>query len=219
MPVLKTVRDACKPHPMALNYAMGEQVENLLDVIRQEGDGSEFFRKNYVTRGMSSLLQTGLRRLAGKSDQAVCHLVQAMGGGKTHLMIALGLLAANDDLRSQEVPELAQEAPFADARVVALTGRIQYEEYIWGEIASQLGKKEAFSDYWKDGADAPDQVAWKQLIGDEPTLILLDELAPYFDYAVDEESRRWQSCPGDNVCAVYAAVCGFGAAALFCCSF
>ncbi len=187
MPVLKTVRDACKPHPMALNYAMAEQVENLLDVIKEEGDGSEFFRKNYLTRGMNSLLQTGLRRLAGKSDQAVCHLVQAMGGGKTHLMIALGLLAGNDDLRSQEVPELAEEAPFANARVVALTGRIQYKEYIWGEIASQLGKKEAFSDYWKDGADAPDQVAWKQLIGDEPTLILLDELAPYFDYAVTKK--------------------------------
>ena len=65
---------------MALDYAMAEQVENLLDVMKEEGDGSAFFKKNYLTRGMNSLLQTGLRRLAGKSDQAVCHLVQAMGG-------------------------------------------------------------------------------------------------------------------------------------------
>ena len=168
--MLKTVREACEPHPMALDYAMAEQVENLLDVIKEEGDGSEFFRKNYLTRGMNSLLQTGLRRLAGKSDQAVCHLVQAMGGGKTHLMIALGLLSGNDDLRAREVPELDKEAPFANAHVVALTGRIKYREYIWGEIANQLGKKETFSAYWKDGADAPDQMAWKRLIGDEPTL-------------------------------------------------
>lgn len=185
--MLKTVRDACEPHPMALNYAMAEQVENLLAVIEDEGDGSEFFRKNYLTRGMNSLLQTGLRRLAGKSDQAVCHLVQAMGGGKTHLMIALGLLAGNDSLRSTEVPQLDREAPFANARVVALTGRIQYKEYVWGEIANQLGKQEEFSAYWKNGADAPDQTAWKRLIGDEPTLILLDELAPYFDYAVTKK--------------------------------
>ena len=31
--MLRTVKDACKLHPMALDYAMGEQIENLSDVI------------------------------------------------------------------------------------------------------------------------------------------------------------------------------------------
>ena len=32
--------------------------------------------------------------------------------------------------------------------------------------------------FWKDGAKAPSEPDWIDLIGDEPTLILLDELPP-----------------------------------------
>ena len=31
--MLQTVKDTCQIHPMALDYAMGEQIENLADVI------------------------------------------------------------------------------------------------------------------------------------------------------------------------------------------
>jgi hypothetical protein len=41
-----------------------------------------------------------------------------------------------------------------------------------------------FLPYWQNGAVAPDHNAWKTLIGNEPTLILLDELPPYFDNAI-----------------------------------
>jgi hypothetical protein len=91
--MLKTVRDACQLHPMALDYTMTDAIENLADLISDEGDGNAFFEKNYITRGMEELFQEGLLRLGGKSGQAVFELAQAMGGGKTHLMIALGLLA------------------------------------------------------------------------------------------------------------------------------
>jgi hypothetical protein len=108
---------------MALNYTAKDQIENLLDLINQEEDGATFFQKNYITSGMATLFQLGLKRLAGLSDQAVCHLVQAMGGGKTHMMIALGLLARDCTLRQQFIPALDAAAPFADARVVAFNGR------------------------------------------------------------------------------------------------
>lgn len=93
--MLLTVKDACELHPMVLEYSMSEQVENLSDVIiATSSNAREFFEKNYVvTKGMETLLNQGLRRLGGKSDQAVFELKQAMGGGKTHSMIALGLLA------------------------------------------------------------------------------------------------------------------------------
>ena len=100
--MLTTVKDACELHPMALNYALSEQVENLSDVIdRTEKEAKEFFDKNYVTKGMEILLSQGLKRLAGLSAQAVFELKQAMGGGKTHTMIAYGLLARNSALRSR----------------------------------------------------------------------------------------------------------------------
>ena len=183
--MLLTVKDACELHPMALDYAMGDQVENLSDVISATPVlAREFFAKNYVTKGMETLLNQGLRRLAGKSGQAVFELKQAMGGGKTHSMIALGLLARDSALRSEVVPDIAQDATFGDAKVVVINGRDGFEKtFVWGEIANQLGKSAEFSQFWRDGAKAPSKQDWIDLIGDKPTLILLDELPPYFDYA------------------------------------
>src|ERR1017187_6680344 len=89
--MLLTVKDACELHPMALDYSMSEQIENLSDVIGAAAKSAhDFFEKNYITRGMETLLSQGLQRLGGRSDQAVFELKQAMGGGKTHSMIALG---------------------------------------------------------------------------------------------------------------------------------
>jgi hypothetical protein len=187
--MLLTVKDApCELHPMALDYAMSEQIENLSDVIeRTEKEAREFFGKNHITRGMDLLLSQGLKRLAGRSDQAVFELKQAMGGGKTHSMIALGLLARDADLRKSVVPQIADEARFDRADVVAVNGRISFEEhFLWGEIATQLGKASQFAKFWRNGAKAPAEPDWIELIGEKPTLILLDELPPYFDYAVTQ---------------------------------
>src|ERR1039457_395291 len=120
--MLLTVKDACELHPMALDYSMSEQIENLSDVIGAAAKSAhDFFEKNYITRGMETLLSQGLQRLGGRSDQAVYELKQAMGGGKTHSMIALGLLARDSSLRAEVVPEIARAAAFGDARVVAVT--------------------------------------------------------------------------------------------------
>jgi len=51
-----------------------------------------------------------------------------MGGGKTHSMIALGLLARDSSLRTEVVPEIARDAEFSDARLVAVEGRSGFEE-------------------------------------------------------------------------------------------
>ena len=90
--VLGTVRDSCKIHPMVHDYRMTEAIENLSDLITDQGNGSDFFARNHITQGMDALFREGLLRLAGLSNQAAFELAQAMGGGKTHLMVALGLL-------------------------------------------------------------------------------------------------------------------------------
>lgn len=188
--MLKTVKDACEIHPLALDYAMTEQIENLSSVIdRTEKEAEKFFDQNFITKGMEILLGDGLRRLAGKSEQAVFELRQAMGGGKTHSMVALGLLAKSSALRQSVVPpDIASSACFDSANVVAINGRSGFEEhFLWGEIADQLNKTSTFSKFWRDGAKAPSETDWINLIGDEATLILLDELPPYFDYAVTRQ--------------------------------
>jgi len=181
--MLKTVRDACVPTQMALESSMAEQVEDLRRLIAGEAKGREFFSKNHITAGMRQLFDLGLRRLAGHSDQALFELSQAMGGGKTHSMVAFGLIAKDPSLRKYVVPDIAASAEFGEANVVAFTGRNYPDHYLWGEIAAQIGKGDTFRRYWQNGPLAPDENAWMQLLGDEPTLILLDELPPYFDNA------------------------------------
>lgn len=182
--MIKTVKQACRFNPIIRDYRMSQGIENLAELIQDEGDGREFFSRNYVTHGMDQLFREGLLRLSGKSDQAVFELTQAMGGGKTHMMIALGLLARHPHLRKEVLPaDLASRIEFGEARIAAFNGRNNPDNFIWGEIATQLGAAEAIKPYWANGPKAVDQRQWKEIIGNEPTLILLDELPPYLDNA------------------------------------
>ncbi len=182
--MIKTVKQACRFNPVVQDYRMSQGIENLADLINDAGDGREFFARNFVTHGMEQLFREGLLRLSGKSDQAVFELTQAMGGGKTHMMIALGLLARHPHLRPEVLPgELNGRVEFAQARIAAFNGRNNPDNYIWGEIANQLGEEEAIKAHWINGPKAVDQRKWKEIIGDRPTLILLDELPPYLDNA------------------------------------
>jgi len=182
--MIKTVKQACRFNPIIQDYRMSQGLEKLTDLIKDEGDGRDFFARNFVTHGMEQLFREGMLRLAGKSDQAVFELTQAMGGGKTHMMIALGLLARHPDLRPEVLPtDLNDRIDFGAARIAAFNGRNNPDNYIWGEIATQLGADEAIKAYWVNGPKAVDQRKWKEIIGDQPTLILLDELPPYLQNA------------------------------------
>jgi hypothetical protein len=182
--VIKTIKQACRFNPIIKDYRMSSGIENLADLINDEGDGRDFFARNYVTHGMEQLFREGLLRLSGKSDQAVFELTQAMGGGKTHMMIALGLLARHAHLRPVVLPrDLHERLDFGTARIAAFNGRNSPDHYIWGEIAAQLGEDEAIRSHWVNGPKPVDQRKWKEIIGDRPTLILLDELPPYLDNA------------------------------------
>jgi predicted AAA+ superfamily ATPase len=89
---MKTVRDACQLQPNALSIKLSDQIEQLDELISAEQDGRAFFEKTHITQGMQDLISEGIARLAGASSQAIFHLKQAMGGGKTHLLVGFGLL-------------------------------------------------------------------------------------------------------------------------------
>jgi hypothetical protein len=185
--MIKTVKQACVFNSVIRDYRMAEGIENLADLIADSGDGKEFFARNFVTHGMEQLFKEGMLRLSGKSDQAVFELTQAMGGGKTHMMVALGLLARHQHLRPEVLPaELNDRVEFGEARIAAFNGRNSPDNFIWGEIASQLGADEAIRPHWANGPKAVDQRKWKEIIGDTPTLILLDELPPYLQNAATQ---------------------------------
>src|SRR5882724_9164619 len=100
MPVA-TVKQLCTPSSLVTSDSLVEQVAQIEDFASGKVDGREFFRRNYFTDGLRRLVERGFERLAGKSDDGVFYLTQAMGGGKTHSLIAFGLLVAHPDLRKE----------------------------------------------------------------------------------------------------------------------
>lgn len=180
---MKTVKQACQLAPNALSIDVSDQVEQLEQLINDEGTGEAFYAKTFITAGMRDLLRGTIERLAGKSSNAVFHLKQAMGGGKTHLIVGTGLAAKHKALRHKYCGDLAHIDAFETARVVAFNGRNSPAHYLWGEIAHQLGMGEQFKHFWLAGPEAPDESDWTALLkSTQPTLILLDELPPYFQY-------------------------------------
>lgn len=180
---MKTVRDACVVQDNALSIKLSDQIEQLDELIAAEGSGTQFFEKTYITQGMKDLIVEGIARLSGNSSQAIFHLKQAMGGGKTHLLVGFGLLSQYPELRKTYCAGMAYADSFEKAAVAAFNGRNNPNNFFWGEIADQLGKGDLFKAYWTSGPSAPDEKAWLSLFeGDRPILILLDELPPYFHY-------------------------------------
>lgn len=185
---MKTVKDLCFLQDNALSLNVSDQIEQLDQLILDQGDGTVFFEKTFITEGMKSLLNDGIARLAGKSSQALFHLKQAMGGGKTHLMVGFGLLARNSSLRRAQISNINHFAAFDTAKVSAFNGRNTPPEFFWGVIASQLGKAQLFRQFWEGGPKAPDESHWLELFdGPDPILILLDEMPPYFDYLFTQQ--------------------------------
>ena len=180
---MKTLKQLCKPRQSVFDRNRRDVVLDLTDLVEDRVKPVEFFAENYLTDGMKRLLREAFRRFEGKSSQGVFVLTQAMGGGKTHNMIALGLLAKYPELRRQVMADIYEANDVGEVRVVAFTGRESDAPFgIWGAIAEQLGKKESFKDYYSP-LSAPGLTAWINLLQGGPKLILLDELPPYLENA------------------------------------
>lgn len=180
---MKTVRDVCALQPNALSIKLSDQVEQLDELIGNEGDGAAFFERTHITQGMQDLVGEGIARLAGASSQAVFHLKQAMGGGKTHLLVGFGLLAKHPALRKKFCAGVSHTDGFRSAAIAAFNGRNNPDHFFWGEIGEQLGKGNELRGFWTSGPRAPDEKDWLRVLTDDrPILILLDEMPPYFHY-------------------------------------
>ena len=177
----------CKPRPSVHAADRRATVLNLDTFLKGQVGGAEFFEENYFTHGMLTLVDRAFRHLGGSgAGSSVFLLSQAMGGGKTHSMIALGLLARDPALRTKVLSGDQNPAPNLGAcRVAGFNGRsTDAAGGIWGSIAEQLGKADQFAHYVSPLLSAPGPEAWKQLLGGDPLVLFLDELPPYLEYAV-----------------------------------
>jgi hypothetical protein len=182
------LKQACTPRESVFNRDRRDVVLDLTDLLESKINPERFFEENFTTSGMKTLLEKTFSRLEGSRDQAGTFLLtQSMGGGKTHNMIALGLLAEHPELRKQIMGAQAPGVGLGKVRVVGFTGRQSDAPLgIWGAIAEQLGKKDAFNAYYSP-LQAPGETAWINLLKGEPTVIMLDELPPYMENAKSKE--------------------------------
>lgn len=180
---MKSLFQACKPRESVFDETKRDDTLDLTNLTDDSIDEEHFFEETFITEGMELLFDTAFKRFEGKASSGLVKLTQAMGGGKTHNMVALGVLAKNKKIRKDILNSKYKDVD-SDIRVVSFTGRESYLEFgIWGEIAEQLGKKELFNTFYTP-LSAPGQSAWINLLkSDEATLILFDELPPYLENA------------------------------------
>jgi predicted AAA+ superfamily ATPase len=164
-------------------------------IYRQPRD---FFAATYLTSGMRRLLGDVLDGLAGGTGDRVLQLRSPFGGGKSHTLAAL-YHAANDHaalagsvirrvtdpLRAEGV-EIQRSLPDPGAVRVAVFDGEKFDvlgrqvdgqpvKTMWGALAAQLGCYDVVA-YHDMGRVAPGGDVIARMLGDAPTLILLDEV-------------------------------------------
>ena len=177
---MKSLKDLCIPR----NFEQNTDVQDIIDLIENKINPDLFFTTNYKTQGMSVLFSTAFERFKGKSQQKLIKLTQSMGGGKTHNMISLGLLAKHPKFRKEIIGKDYKDDGLKEVDVLAFSGReSNIPNGIWGELARQLGRESEFKTLWEGGLRAPGQSEWINMLKCTPKLILLDELPPYLENA------------------------------------
>ncbi len=201
---LKPWREVVTPHPDVASgrYQQAEFAADLWQVYQGEGTDeykqpTEFFRRTFITEGLRRLLTQAVLRLNGQGGDPVVELQTNFGGGKTHSMLALYHLFSGTspaELPGAEVlvKELGVPLPKNVRRAVFVGTQVSpgnpYKKpdgtvirTIWGEIAWQLGGKEAYKLIKEDDERATNPGnTLKELFNKYgPCLILIDEWVAY----------------------------------------
>ncbi len=201
---LKPWREVTSPHKDVASgrYQQAEFAADLWQVHIGEGtpeyrDPVEFFRRTFLTESLKQLLVGAVHRVTGSGGDPVIQLQTNFGGGKTHSMLALYHLFSG--VAPGELPgadAVLKEAAATDLpavrRVVLVGNKISpgnpsqkpdgtVVRTLWGELAWQLGGKEAYERVRADDekATSPGD-ALRALFNDcGPCLILIDEWVAY----------------------------------------
>jgi predicted AAA+ superfamily ATPase len=198
-------REIITPHDDVArgSFKNAEFAADLWQVYRGEAeqeyqDPQAFFLRTYLTESLTGLLANALIRLNGLGGDPVVQLQTNFGGGKTHAMLAIYQLASGAALGSlpgidaimakAEIDELPKNI----RRVVLVGNKISpaspvekpdgtLVRTLWGELAYQLGGKQAYDRIALDDlhATSPGQALHDILADFGPAVILIDEWVAY----------------------------------------
>ena len=214
--MVPTIYETCRPRTDVLEGTITEAdfAADLAQVITGEGNAeylepARFFANTYPTRGLKNLLENVCRRLSGAGGEvaSIFRLDTSYGGGKTHGLIAL-CHAARGMEGVSEITEFVDPSilPQSRVRIAAFdgenadpaNGRKMKEGLFaytpWGEIAYALAGEDGYARVRKSDESrvAPGAETLRELFGQEPVLILLDELSVYLRKVRNIEDARFQ---------------------------
>ena len=202
--MLKPWREVVTPYPDVASgrYQQAEFAADLWQVHLGEGsdeyrDPVEFFRRTYLTESLKRLLVGAVERLSGKGGDPVVQLQTNFGGGKTHSMLALyHLFSGRSPAALPGVDTVLAEASATSLpmvkRVVLVGNKLSpgnpmvkpdgtIVRTLWGELAYQLGGREAYARIASDDehATSPGDRLRELFNTYGPCLILIDEWVAY----------------------------------------
>ena len=156
------ILSSCQPRKEVLKGDLGDAIfaadfGQLIagDASKVYGDAATFFENTHPAQQLCRIVQAVFGRLADpKQGGATIRLSTGFGGGKTHTLMALwhladhiGDAAMGTEIlpaagRPDSVTVAASDAGKAGSDVFARRGKTQVRS-LWGEMAYQLGKREA----------------------------------------------------------------------------
>ncbi|MGC9115941.1 MAG: ATP-binding protein [Fervidicoccaceae archaeon] len=169
---MKAFKRIARPNEDIMNGRLTMDVfaADLWQVVKGEApldyqDAAMFFRKTYMTKGLSNIIELAKKRLEGKGGNAVIQLQTPFGGGKTHTLIALYHKAKEWGVKTF---------------VFVGTSFDPREVKPWEELERQLtGKVELTKGDIAPGKDKIVNILSKNT----PVLILMDEVLEYITKA------------------------------------
>jgi len=203
---LRPWRDVVEPHQDVASgaFQLAEFAADLREVhagtARPEyGDPVEFFRRTYLTRGLRTLLTQTIRRMNGVGGDPVVDLMTTFGGGKTHSLLAVYHLAGRrkvndlagmadlaEDIGFEGMPSNVSRAVIVGNDFSPSSGALKSDgtqvNTVWGELAWQLGGRDAYNTLHGDdeARTAPGTTVLANLFrAHAPCIVLIDEWIAY----------------------------------------
>ena len=230
--------DLCQPRDEVLKGELREDIfaARLKDVMDGTadpvyGDAKTFFDNTYPTEGLKTLLSDAIGRLVGDATgkNAIIRLETGFGGGKTHNLIALYHVARGEvDPHAIEriIGKKSVNINPSEIRVAGVVGSdldstigIEHAEdgvttyTLWGEIAYQLDGAAGYelvreSEHTKA---APGTGLFERLVGNQPTLIMIDEIARHLRAALAVPTATGRLTLADETVAFLMSLLEFAA--------
>ena len=192
------VLDACPLRPIS---QAGEQyaadiIRGLNDELATAATAADFLETTHLTRAAADFLRMAMDRVGLGRDStspSVYQLYSRYGGGKTHSLLLLAAAAKYPHLNYWQ--DAAQLDP-ASAKVIAfdgekhnvvngadLDGQGTRARSLAGYLLYHLGGHEALNAFAEGDATLADPGSdeFRRLIGDEPMIIVIDELVHYIN--------------------------------------